>query len=64
MSSEPPAGEDPRYLQEQIITSLGNKRRLLDFIGLAVTQVRERLLAGDEVRDLVHPSILPLLKKD
>ena len=43
MSSEPPAGEDPRYLQEQIITYLGNKRRLLDFIGLAVAQVRERL---------------------
>lgn len=43
MSSEPPAWEDPRYLQEQIITYLGNKRRLLDFIGLAVAQVRERL---------------------
>ena len=39
----PPAGEDPRYLQEQIITYLGNKRRLLDFIGNAVMQVRERL---------------------
>lgn len=43
MKSAPPAGEDPRYLQEQIITYLGNKRRLLDFIGRAVVQVRERL---------------------
>ncbi len=38
-----PAEEDPRYLQEQIITYLGNKRRLLDFIGRAVKQVRARL---------------------
>lgn len=43
MSAAPPAGEDPRFLQEQIITYLGNKRRLLDFIGRAVTQVRARL---------------------
>ena len=43
MSHMPPAGEDPRYLQEQIITYLGNKRRLLDFIGNAVMQVREQL---------------------
>ena len=43
MSSEPPAGENPRYLQEQLITYLGNKRRLLDFIGCAVEQVRARL---------------------
>ena len=43
MSSKPPAGEDLRYLQEQLITYLGNKRRLLDFIGRAVAQVRERL---------------------
>ena len=43
MSSEPPAGENPRYLQEQLITYLGNKRRLLDFIGRAVEQVRARL---------------------
>ena len=39
MKGAPPAGEDPRYLQEQIITYLGNKRRLLDFIGRAVEQV-------------------------
>ncbi len=43
MKGSPPAREDPRYLQEQIITYLGNKRRLLDFIGQAVEQVRERL---------------------
>ncbi len=43
MSAAPPAGEDPRFLQEQIITYLGNKRRLLDFIGRAVAQVRGRL---------------------
>ncbi len=43
MSSHQPTGEDPRYLQEQIITYLGNKRRLLDFIGKAVLQVRERM---------------------
>lgn len=43
MSTKPPAGEDPRFLQEQIITYLGNKRRLLDFIGQAVKQVRTRL---------------------
>ena len=43
MSTKPPAGEDPRFLQEQIITYLGNKRRLLDFIGRAVAQVRKRL---------------------
>lgn len=43
MNDTPPAGEDPRYLQEQIITYLGNKRRLLGFIGNAVAQVRERL---------------------
>ncbi len=43
MKGASPAREDPRYLQEQIITYLGNKRRLLDFIGQAVERVRERL---------------------
>ena len=43
MSAATPAGENPRFLQEQIITYLGNKRRLLDFIGRAVAQVRKRL---------------------
>lgn len=43
MSADMPAGEDPRFLQEQIITYLGNKRRLLDFIGQAVSAVRARL---------------------
>lgn len=49
MSSTPPAGENPRYLQEQIITYLGNKRRLLDFIGQAVAGVR-RQLGGRKLR--------------
>lgn len=43
MKGTPAGGEDPRYLQEQIITYLGNKRRLLDFIGRAVERVRARL---------------------
>ena len=43
MSDTSPDGENPRYLQEQIITYLGNKRRLLDFIGKAVKQVRAQL---------------------
>ena len=43
MNETSPAGEDPRYLQEQIITYLGNKRRLLDFIGQAVSLVRQRM---------------------
>lgn len=35
--------ENPLFLQEQIITYLGNKRRLLDFIGQAVILVRRKL---------------------
>ncbi|MBO5684287.1 MAG: DNA adenine methylase [Akkermansia sp.] len=49
MKGTPPAGEDPRYLQEQLITYLGNKRRLLDFIGQAVNEVR-RQLGGRKLR--------------
>lgn len=49
MNSTPPAEEDPRFLQEQIITYLGNKRRLLHFIGQAVQQVRKRL-GGQKLR--------------
>lgn len=37
------AGEDPRFLQEQIITYIGNKRSLLPFLGKAVEQVKARL---------------------
>ena len=37
------AAEDPRYLREQIITYLGNKRSLLGFIGTAVEQVQREL---------------------
>ncbi len=43
MSNQPPAEENPRFLQDQIITYLGNKRRLLDFIGKAVVHVRQQL---------------------
>ena len=35
--------EDPRYLSDQIITYIGNKRSLLPFIGRAVRRVKERL---------------------
>lgn len=34
--------ENPRYLAEQLITCIGNKRALLPFIGTAVELVRER----------------------
>lgn len=44
MSMVPPEGEeDKRYLQEQIITYLGNKRKLLGFIEHCVQKVRRRL---------------------
>ncbi len=43
MTGAAPVDECPRYLQEQIITYLGNKRRLLDFIGRAVAEVRGQL---------------------
>ncbi len=35
--------ENPRYLREQLITYIGNKRALLDFIGRGVARVKERL---------------------
>jgi adenine-specific DNA-methyltransferase len=35
--------EDPRYLTRQLITYLGNKRRLLGAIGAAVERVKRRL---------------------
>lgn len=35
--------EDARYLQEQIITYLGNKRHLLGFIGQGVRRVQQRM---------------------
>ena len=35
--------EDPAFLREQIITYIGNKRALLDFIGSAVQRVKSRL---------------------
>ncbi len=42
MTSELPE-ENPRYLSEQLITYLGNKRSLLGFIGSAVQKVQARL---------------------
>ena len=35
--------EDPRYLEEQIITYIGNKRALLPFIGRGIEVARRRL---------------------
>src|SRR5688572_17476833 len=35
--------EDPRYLETQIITYIGNKRSLLPFIGRGVDEVKRRL---------------------
>ena len=35
--------EDNRYLTEQIITYIGNKRSLLDFIGIAIEIIRKEL---------------------
>ncbi len=44
--------EDPRYLTEQIVTYLGNKRSLLNFLGRGLKYVKarlgkEQLKAGD-----------------
>ena len=35
--------EDPRYLSQQLITYIGNKRALLNQIGIAVHRVKQRL---------------------
>lgn len=43
-------GENPRYLTEQIITYLGNKRSLLPFIGEAVKYVQKK--SGKEKLDV------------
>ncbi len=45
------AGENPAFLQEQLITYIGNKRSLLPFIGEAVGKVRRRL-GRDKLRFL------------
>jgi adenine-specific DNA-methyltransferase len=37
------AGEKPEFLQEQLITYIGNKRSLLPFIGAAVSKVQRTL---------------------
>ena len=49
--SEVICGENPDYLSEQIITYLGNKRALLDFIGTGVELVKEEL--GRDKLDMV-----------
>ena len=36
-------GEDPAFLSEQLITYIGNKRALLDFIGNGLDLVKKRL---------------------
>ena len=41
MNPAPPQ-EDPRFLQEQIVTYIGNKRHLLDFIRGGVREVQRR----------------------
>ncbi len=38
-----PVDEDPRYLSDQLITCIGNKRSLLGQIGAAVERVKSRL---------------------
>ena len=35
--------EDPKFLTEQIVTYLGNKRSLLHFLGTGLEQVKKRL---------------------
>ena len=35
--------ESPEFLSKQLITYIGNKRALLDFIGLGVAEVKVRL---------------------
>lgn len=35
--------ENPDYMKEQIITYIGNKRSLLDFIGKGLEEVEKRL---------------------
>ena len=44
-------GENPAFLEEQLITYIGNKRLLLPFIGEAVRKV-QRLLGKDKLRIL------------
>ena len=44
--------EDPRYLTEQLITYIGNKRALLPLIQRGVAAVRARLGAGHKMRAL------------
>jgi adenine-specific DNA-methyltransferase len=43
LSDELPLEEDPRYLSEQLITYIGNKRSLLREIGEQVAKVKQRL---------------------
>lgn len=36
------------YLQDQLITYIGNKRKLLDFIGIAINQINSELHKSDK----------------
>jgi len=42
-NDESGTSEDPRYLSEQLVTCIGNKRALLEFIGMGVARARARL---------------------
>lgn len=46
MSAPTPPTEDEEFCRQQLITYLGNKRKLLDFIGRGVEHVRARLGGG------------------
>mgnify|MGYP001302903550 CR=1 FL=1 len=50
MDSAADVGEDPSFLQSQLITCLGNKRALLDLVGEGLAVVKERL--GKERLDI------------
>jgi len=43
LAAVPEAGENPAFLQSQLISYLGNKRTLLPFIGLALRKVQAQL---------------------
>ena len=59
--------ENPKYLSEQIITYIGNKRALLSFIGTAVNLVKEELGTDElDIMDIFSGSgiVSRYLKKD
>ena len=42
--------ENPDFLQNQLITYIGNKRALLDFIGSGVAEVQKRLAGSGQTK--------------